>query len=142
MARSRSPSMHRGGKDRGGAKGNGKQGKDKGGVKGEGKQGTASGQGGARDDTITIDPVTRSGEHIYLSFPLFVEPDDTVGYCKSLIQSYLGPRASCQRLKFQGRPLEDMHTLSYYGIVMGHGTGSVVHLRWDWQGQLDVDRHV
>ena len=121
--------MHRGGKDMGGAKG-------------KGKQGTASGQGGARDDTITIDPVTRSGEHIYLSFPLFVEPDDTVGYCKSLIQSYLGPRASCQRLKFQGRPLEDMHTLSYYGIVMGHGTGSVVHLRWDWQGQLDVDRHV
>jgi hypothetical protein len=34
--------------------------------------------------------------------------------------------------------LEEMHTLSYYGIV----AGSVVHLRWDRQGQEDVDRHV
>ena len=126
MARSRSRSMHRGGKDKGEAKGKGKKGK-------------------GRDDTmtITIEPVTRSGDHIYLSFPLFVEPDDTVAYCKRLIQSYLGPRPSCQRLKFQGRPLDEMHTLSYYGIVMGPpGACSVVHLRWDQQGQRDVERHL
>ena len=121
MARSRSRSMHRGGKDKGDAKGKGKQ-------------------GNARDGTITIEPVTRSGDSIYLPFPLFVEPADTVAYCKRLIQSYLGVRPSCQRLKFQGRPLEEMHTLSYYGIVMGAGT--VVHLRWDQQGQRDVERHL
>jgi len=143
VARSRSRSMHRGGKDKGDAKGKGKQGKDRGDAKGKGKQGTASEQGSARDGTITIEPVTRSGDHIYLSFPLFVEPDDTVAYCKRLIQSYLGPRPSCQRLKFQGRPLEEMHTLSYYGIVMGPvGACSVVHLRWDQQGQRDVERHL
>jgi len=113
--------MHRGGKDKGDAKGKGKQ-------------------GNARDGTITIEPVTRSGDNIYVSFTLFVEPADTIAYVMRQIQNYLGVRPACQRLKFLGRPLEEMHTLSYYGIVMGAGT--VVHLRWDRQGQEDVDRHV
>ena len=121
MARSRSRSVHRGGKDKDAAKGKGK--------KGKGKVDTM---------IITIEPTTRSGDTIYVPFTLGVESADTLAYVKRQIQDYLGVRPACQRLKFLGRPLEEMHTLSYYGIV----AGSVVHLRWDRQGQEDVDRHV
>ena len=132
MARSRSRSMHRGGKDKGEAKGKGK--------KGKGKDGQVLFGVQRRVDTmiITIEPTTRSGDTIYVPFPLGVESADTIAYVKRQIQDYLGVRPACQRLKFLGRPLEEMHTLSYYSIV----AESVVHLRWDRQGQEDVDRHV
>jgi hypothetical protein len=132
MARSRSRSMHRGGKDKGEAKGKGK--------KGTGKDGQVLFGVQRRVDTmiITIEPTTRSGDTIYVPFTLGVESADTIAYVKRQIQDYLGVRPACQRLKFLGRPLEEMHTLSYYSIV----AESVVHLRWDRQGQEDVDRHV
>ena len=132
MARSRSRSMHRGGKDKGEAKGKGK--------KGKGTDGQVLFGVQRRVDTmiITIEPTTRSGDTIYVPFTLGVESADTIAYVKRQIQDYLGVRPACQRLKFLGRPLEEMHTLSYYSIV----AESVVHLRWDRQGQEDVDRHV
>ena len=132
MARSRSRSMHRGGKDKGEAKGKGK--------KGTGNDGQVLFGVQRRVDTmiITIEPTTRSGDTIYVPFTLGVESADTIAYVKRQIQDYLGVRPACQRLKFLGRPLEEMHTLSYYSIV----AESVVHLRWDRQGQEDVDRHV
>jgi len=133
MARSRSRSVHRGGKDKDAAKGKGK--------KGKGKDGKVCHFGVQRRvDTmiITIEPTTRSGDTIYVPFTLGVESADTIAYVKRQIQDYLGVRPACQRLKFLGRPLEEMHTLSYYSIV----AESVVHLRWDRQGQEDVDRHV
>jgi hypothetical protein len=124
--------MHRGGKDKGEAKGKGK--------KGTGKDGQVLFGVQRRVDTmiITIEPTTRSGDTIYVPFTLGVESADTIAYVKRQIHDFLGVRPSCQRLKFLGRPLEEMHTLSYYSIV----AASVVHLRWDRQGQEDVDRHV
>ena len=90
--------------------------------------------------TIIIVPMNATGEvgrPRYPRFSLVLNDTDTIDEMKLQIQRWFGIRPVSQTLEFGRVTLQGYRTLSDYNIV----NRSRILLRWDVQGQNDLEQH-
>jgi hypothetical protein len=74
------------------------------------------------------------------TIPLKVNPWTSILSVKGLLEGEMP--CDCQRLVFNGKPLEDAHTLSNYNIQEGATIHLVLHLKSNSQGPKDPKRAI